>query len=77
MMEASANGNKALRFWVVRLTCFTCSGFEIPKPTATGFVVACSDENRSLGIEALKTVSWDWKAIDRKEFTLTDLFNFL
>jgi hypothetical protein len=31
--------SNSYRFW--RQTCLTCSGFDMPKPTATGLVVVC------------------------------------
>lgn len=37
---------------IVLLTCLTCSGFDMPKPTATGFAVFCEN------MEQDKQVIW-------------------
>lgn len=41
------------------LTCFTCSGFDKPKPTATGLVVALIKKNTTKSISTkIHQVLW-------------------
>lgn len=44
MNEFNLIGKLGRKKGIMLRTCFTCSGFEIPKPTATGLDVACSKE---------------------------------